>query len=143
MRLSNSYTGINASRFISARTVEGGTSIGLPNFWSIRPPSNDEGDSNITITNETILKADGRWDGRWYDFAGISGLSENFSYSVQDQSSSLVTISESGTSATLNYTWNIENSVFRSSVFLSRGYMEREEKNDYEIFNDNGLIKKT
>lgn len=138
----NDTTGINTSRFMIARTVEGGIDVGIPNFWSIRPPSHDEAISNITIVNETILKADGRWDEKWYDFAGIDGMADNHSYAAQDNSSIRVTITPSGTTAIINYTWKVEPSAFRNSVFLSRGMIEMEEKNDYEIYKDNGLLVK-
>jgi len=40
-------SGINISRYIITRTVEGGDAWGVPNYWSIRPPANNKAEEYI------------------------------------------------------------------------------------------------
>ncbi|MHA1225343.1 MAG: hypothetical protein ACTSPV_01205 [Candidatus Hodarchaeales archaeon] len=134
-------SGINTSRYVITRTVEGGDAWGVPNYWSIRPPANDKAEEYIDVHGHNqgqILKADGRFDNKWYD----SLFADNYSYAVNDMSSSKVSIINGSDWALLNFTWDVESSVFRSSVFLSRGHMEKENKKIHKIYFNNPIIIK-
>ncbi len=143
--------GINISRFLITKTLEGLASPGIPNLWSIRPPINDKAqNATCPCTSAVIpqiLRADGRTDGKWYDFAGITNLSsnaggDNFTYAVNDYSSIRINITNGSNWALLNYSFKVEPSVFRNMVFLSRGAMESEFKQDYYVWKNNGLLVK-
>ncbi|TKY91280.1 MAG: LamG domain-containing protein, partial [Candidatus Methanomarinus sp.] len=131
--------GINTSRFIMTRTIEGGMYPGgPPNRWSIRPPVNDIAQSNGSFVQ--ILRAYNRGKGDWYDFAGL--FTDNFSYAVNDITSSHVTITNGSTWAKLNYTWVVEPTVFRNSFFLNRKQLETETKKEYNVYADHPLLVK-
>jgi len=132
-------SGINVDRFAITRTVEGYDVWGEPNLWSIRPPVNDKAESYTDgYSIPQILRADGRGYGRWYD----SLFSDNFTYAVCDNSSPRVTITNGSTWAVINFSWQVEPSSFRQSVFLSRKHIEEEEKKEYYVNkNDYILIK--
>ena len=138
--------GINLSRFLVTRTVEGGDHPGLPNLWSIRPPVNDHAQSHSCPTHGNIpqiLLADSRGMGKWYD-SGI--FAENYSYAVSAYYGPLinpyVTVTNGSTWALFNLTWKVEPVAFRSSSFLSRGYMEKEAKDEYSVYANNPLLVK-
>ncbi|MEA2075329.1 MAG: hypothetical protein U9O85_06300, partial [Euryarchaeota archaeon] len=119
--------GINTSRFFITKTVEGFLNPEVPNRWSIRPPPNNISQSDGVVPQQ-ILLADGRGHGHWYDSYGL--FTENYSYAVNDNDSMRVTITNGSNWALLNYSYKVEPTSFRSSVFLSRGKMEKEEKKD-------------
>ena len=133
--------GINISRFMLTRTVEGFQQIGLPNLWSIRPPVNDHAQSNGTIPQ--ILLADARGMSKWYD---SEVFTDNYSYAASAYDGPLtnpyVNVTNGSTWALFNLTWKVEPVAFRSSLFLSRGYMEKEVKKNYEVYEDNPLLVK-
>jgi len=132
-------SGINNSRFISTRTLEGFVTNGIPNHWSIRPPSNNKSDP-CPICGEQVYRADGRNDGKWYEDLGL--FSDNFTYAVAGNDSPHVTITNGSTWAQLNFSFYVRPSVFRQSLFLSRGMMEKEAKKNYSIYKNNGLLIK-
>ena len=135
---------INISRFFITKTVEGFGSPGIPNIWSIRPPENNKAqNATCPCTGAVIpkiLRADGRADGKWYDFYGL--FNDNFTYAVNDNTSIRVNIINGSNWALLNYSFKVEPTAFRNMVYLSRGFMEKEEKKDYQIWKDNGLLVK-
>jgi len=53
-----------------------------------------------------------------------------------------VTVTNDSTWALFNFSWRVEPTVFRSSVFLSRGMIEKETKEEYRVYNDNPLLVK-
>jgi len=134
-------SGINISKYTITQTVEGGDAAGVPNYWSIRPPTNDKAEVYVDEHGHNlgnILRADGRFDGKWYDAL----FADNYSYAVQDNSSIRVSITNGSDWALLNFSWNVEPSVFRSSVYLSRGKIEAENKKTHQIYKDNPLLVK-
>jgi len=138
--------GINLSRFLVTRTVEGASHPGLPNLWSARPPVNDHAQSHscpIHGNISQILLADGRGMGKWYD---SEIFAENYSYAVSAYYGPLVnpyvTVTNGSTWALFNLTWKVEPVAFRSSSFLSRGYMEKEAKDEYSVYANNPLLVK-
>ncbi len=42
----------------------------------------------------------------------------------------------------MNFTWDVEPSVFRSAVYLSRRHIESEEKKEYKVYKNNPLLIK-
>jgi len=143
-------SGINTSRFLITKTVEGFVHPGTPNFWSIRPPENNKAESHSPDGSypwsiPQILRADGRGDGLWYDSYDVGGsrlFTDNFTYAVNDYKSIRIDITNAPTYAILNYTWDIEPTAFRNSVFLSRGKMEKEFKKDYNIYKSHPILIK-
>ena len=138
--------GINLSRFLVTRTVEGSAHPGIPNLWSIRPPVNDHAQSHSCPTHGNIpqiLLADSRGMGKWYD---SETFTENYSYAVSAYYGPLinpyVNVTNGSTWALFNLTWKVEPVAFRSSLFLSRGYMEQEAKNEYSVYANNPLLVK-
>ncbi len=129
---------INTSRFLMTRTVEGFAHPGLPNFWCIRPPVNDIAECNATIPQ--ILRAYNRGVGGWYDIYGL--FTDNFSYGVHDNTSLHVTMTSGTGWAELNYTWKVEPTAFRNSIFLNRKQLETETKNEYDVYKNNPLLVK-
>ena len=95
--------GINTSRFIITRTIEGFATPGVPNRWSIRPPVNDKAQSSTWngYSIPQILRADGRANGKWYDTYGLFG--DNYSYAVTGGDSPRVTFTNGSTWAALNF----------------------------------------
>ncbi|MHA1232598.1 MAG: hypothetical protein ACTSPQ_18355, partial [Candidatus Helarchaeota archaeon] len=85
-----------------------------------------------------ILRADGRSDGKWYDYL----FTDNYSYAINDISSSRVNITNGTDWAILNFTWNVEPALFRSVVYLSRGYIEKEAKKEWKVYNNHPLLIK-
>ena len=71
-------------------------------------------------------------------------FADNFSHAVNDHSSIRVTITNGSNWALFNYSWKVEPSVFRSTLPLSRGYLEREDKSnqEYNIYRNNYLLVK-
>ncbi len=132
--------GLNISSFVITRTMEGSQHAGIPNLWSIRPPENNASQNHTCVPHNIpqILRADGRADGKWYD----SIFSDNFTYAANDNSSMRVTIINGTTWATLNFTYKVETTVFRSAVYLSRGMMEKAQKYNYSIYKNNNLLVK-
>jgi len=136
---------INLSSMLFVHATTDSTS--LPFNWSWRPPANNKGAVN-GIFNENILLADGRGDNKWYDNYVVDGnqlFTDNYSYSVQDNSSIKLTITN-GTYgnnywATMNLSWYIDT-MFENVAFLSRGKMEKEAKKNYSIYNNNPLLIK-
>lgn len=140
---------INTSTWLFTRTVEAFEYPGIPNYWSIRPPDNTKGQNFSNLwTIGYMLRADGRADNHWYDSYQVDGanlFNDNFTYAVTDNRSVRITITVvNSTDAVLNFSWRVEPIVFRSSIFLSRGEMEKENKTyqEYEIYKDNGLLVK-
>jgi len=138
-------SGVNASSALITRTVDGFATPGLPNYWSMRSPPNDNADT-CPFCGENILLADGRRDGKWYDTYEVNGnrlFADNYSYAVVDNKSMFLTIDiESSTSMILNFSRRVETDAFRQNVYLSRGRMEGCEKANYSIYNNHGLIIK-
>jgi len=139
---------LNGSSALIMTTIENFAFPGIPNYWSIRPPSNNKGVSDSYFIGEQIFIADGRGDNKWYDsYAndGINMFDDNFTYSVQSNESIYLTITEeSSTQFILNFSREVEATAFRSMVFLRRGNMEREYKinQNYEIYRDNPILIK-
>ena len=131
---------INISRFIITTTVEGFNSPGIPNYWSIRPPINNKSDTDGIFSIPQILLADGRNDGKWYESVGL--FDDNFTYAVQGEDSVFVNITSGTGWSQLNFTRTVDVSAFRKSAFLSVGMMEKEEKKDYSINNNDNLLVK-
>lgn len=131
-------TAINITSMIFTRTVMHG---GFRANWTIRPPSNNKSDY-WDLTKTHILRADERGEDQWYEFAGI--FDNNHTYAASDQDSIIVTITNNSarTWATLNFTWNVQPAAFEQMVFINRGESENEEKKDYEVHKDNGLLVK-
>jgi len=131
---SDATSGVNESRFLVAHSVDWNSS-GPPNRWSIRPPPNDY-TTHDSVIDDSILGVDGR-ENKWFNYHGI--FSDNWSYAAMDKNSYYVTITEhNSTLSELNLTKDI-HWFFRSSVYLSRGYMDRENKSVetgkyYEIY---------
>ncbi|MEA3255185.1 MAG: hypothetical protein U9Q22_05075 [Candidatus Altiarchaeota archaeon] len=136
-------SGINVSKFLITRTVEGMIDPGIPNLWSIRPPVNDKA-QNHSCPNHgdfpQILRADGRAEGKWWETYGL--FNDNFTYAAHSNSSIHVTITNGSDWALLNYSWRVEPSAFRNSIFLSRVDIEGEEKKEYQIAKANSLLVK-
>ncbi len=138
---------LNGSSALSMYTIEGVLSPGIPNYWSIRPPENDKAESNFYFSGEQIFVADGRADNRWYDNYYIDGdklFDDNFTYSVQDNSSIYFSITEeNSTQFILNFSRNVET-TFRNIIYLRRGNLEREYKaeQNYEIYDNNPILIK-
>jgi len=140
-------SGINLTSFITTKTVEGKNNAGIPNYWSIRYPDHDEAEvyTDIHGNEFQILKADGRFDDKWYDHYNVDGnplFSDNYSYSVQDNSSIKVTITDYVTSAVYNWSGQLEPYVFRSAVPISRGKLEKELKQEYDVYKNHPLLVK-
>jgi len=134
--------GINISRYLITKTVEGGLDWGPPNRWSIRPPANNWAQSDSVIT-EQILRSYNRGKGKWFDFYGI--FTDNFSYGVHDGTAIHVNITNGSTWAELNYTWTVETTAFRNMFFLVRTALEAEDKankKEYNVYADNPLLVK-
>ncbi|MFV9677687.1 MAG: LamG domain-containing protein, partial [Methanosarcinales archaeon] len=133
--------GINTSRFFITTTVEYGLTQGPPNRWSIRPPVNKRSQNSSWAghTIPQILRAYNRGNGEWFDFGWFD---DNFSYGVFDNSSRHVEITNGTTWAELNYTWNVEPTVFRNSFFLNRKQLETETKKNYNVYANNPLLVK-
>jgi len=138
---------LNGSSALITKTVEGFVTPGLPNYWSIRPPSNNKGENSSSyFIGENIFVADGRADNKWYDNYyndGVKMFNDNYSYSVQDNSSYHFTITEeSSTQFILNFSWQVEPVAFRNSVYLSRGMMEKAPKFNQSIYKNNPFLFK-
>jgi hypothetical protein len=139
-------SGVNISRFFITRTMEDPESPGLPNYWSIRPPNNDKSNPDSYFTGESIFLADGRSLGdMWYN----SLFSENYSYAVSAETMPSganpyvdITCSAGNITCQFNLSMPLEAAVFRSSLFLSRGKMETEEKKEFGIDKAGGVLIK-
>jgi archaellum component FlaG (FlaF/FlaG flagellin family) len=134
-------SGINTSRYLITKTVEGGLGAGPPNRWSIRPPVNNWSQSSLPLITEQILRSYNRGKGKWFDSYGI--FTDNFSYGVHDGTAAHVNITSGLTWAKLNYTWNVETTAFRNMFFLVRTALESEDKankKEYNVYKNNPLL---
>lgn len=141
--------------FFITRTVDAFVlAAGIPNYWSNRYPNNSLGVVGTLTPPFKIWRALGRNEGYWYDnidslkdCTGLSPcyqpLNDTFSYAIEDGEYGHFSITNTSTSALINYTHPaVDISAFRQSVYLSYESMVKESKNNYTIKSNQWVLMK-
>lgn len=131
----SSSKGINTSRFILTSTVE--TPGVSPNYWSIRPPSNNLAQIAGNFTDH-ILRAYNRNKSGWYEML----FTDVFSYSVYTGDDEFTEITKGEDWGLFNLSWNVESLAFKQMIYIDEHDMLFEEKKDYSMYKDNTLLVK-
>jgi hypothetical protein len=126
---------------------------GIPNYWSDRYPNNSLGVTGVLTPPYKIWKAQDRNEGRWYEnLTGLSDctgfspcyqiLNDTFSYSIEDGAYGRLNITNTSTSALINYTHFVDLATFRQSVYITYENMTLQAKYNYTIKKDNYILIK-
>ena len=113
----------------------------LPNRWSIFYPDND-----LAVTGgvfeERVLRATARNESHWYETIGQTELNDSiYDYAVYDGDYGHFKIQDNGTDWILfNITGEINTLLFKQSLPLRKKELRAEEKKEYQILKNNGLM---
>ena len=138
-------SGINVSKagdhWQSFYTMTVDSDGSTPNQWSIFYPNNSLAVSNSVILDR-ILRAVGRNESYWYEDIGQTELDADvYTYAVYDGEYGHFNIQENGSDwALFNMTGQVEEMVFKQARPLNKGKMIAEEKKNYSVYKNNGLM---
>lgn len=117
----------------TTRTIDSNFSV--PNYWSVYPPEN-----NLTTLgfNFNIWRAMGRNENYWYEYIDV--FNDTHTYAVDDGDYGYMTISNTSTNLTINFSGPIESLIFRTHIYLNQGSITREDKKNYSIYKTHPLL---